>query len=356
MYTGGIDHRKNIEGLIRAFTKLPTSLRKAHQLAVVCSTSPENRHILQHLATQQGLSKDELVLTGFVPENDLVNLYNLCALFVFPSWHEGFGLPVLEAMRCGAPVIGANTSSLPEVIGWDEALFDPRSDEEIAKTIEHALSDATFRSEIIRHGKKQSTKFSWDKSAHRAIAAMERLLTKHQTIPAIKEVSKRRPRLAYISPLPPEKTGIADYSAELLPALSSFYEIKVIAPQAEISSPWIMANSPIRSVQWFIENSGQFDRILYHFGNSPFHKHMFELIETIPGVVVLHDFFLSGITSHIDWIGMAPGYWTKELLKSHGYKALSDRFHAKDNEDIIWKYPCNLSVIQASLALLLTPV
>ncbi|HUX29977.1 MAG TPA: glycosyltransferase [Thiobacillus sp.] len=352
MYTGGIDHRKNIDGLIRAFSRLPASLRKAHQLAIVCSAQPESRHMLEQLAAQQGLSKDELVLTGFVPEDDLVALYNLCALFVFPSWHEGFGLPALESMRCGAPVIGANTSSLPEVIGWNDALFDPHSDESMASAIERALLDATFRADLVRHGKTQSAKFSWNVSAQRAIAAMERLHAERQAMPEINNIVGRRPRLAFVSPLPPEKSGIADYSAELLPELARHYEIDVIIAQDAISDPWVQANCPARSVQWFVENSDRYERVLYHLGNSTFHQHMFALLKAIPGVVVLHDFFLSGIVAHGDVYGFTPGCWSRELYGSHGYAALCDYFHAKDTADVVWKYPCSLSVIQDSLGVI----
>ncbi|MCX7714940.1 MAG: glycosyltransferase family 4 protein, partial [Clostridia bacterium] len=145
MYTGGIDHRKNIEGLIRGYAKLPLAIRCMHQLAIVCSVQPDERQKLEQLTTHVGLTNGEVVLTGFVHEKDLIALYNLCKLFVFPSWHEGFGLPALEAMRCGAPVIGANTSSLPEVIGWDEALFDPHSDEAISTAIMRALINEDYR-------------------------------------------------------------------------------------------------------------------------------------------------------------------------------------------------------------------
>lgn len=351
MYTGGIDHRKNIEGLIRAFAKLPATLRQVHQLAIVCSVQPESRRILEQLAAQQGLGEDKVILTGFVPDDDLVALYNLCALFVFPSWHEGFGLPALEAMRCGAPVIGANTSSLPEVIGWDEALFDPHSDESIAAAIERALTDPSHRQALINHGKAQAQKFSWDESARRAIAAMEQLHAE-QAVMTAKPPLVRRPRLAYVSPLPPERSGIADYSAELLPELAQFYEIDIIVAQDTITDPWISQNCPVRTAQWLTENPNRYDRVLYHFGNSTFHQHMFELLKAVPGVVVLHDFFLSGIAAHMDLHGHSPGYWAQELYKSHGYVALRDRFHSKSIEDVIWKYPCSLSVIQDSLGVI----
>jgi glycosyltransferase involved in cell wall biosynthesis len=121
------------------------------------------------------LTEGELVLTDFVPDDDLVALYNMADLFVFPSKHEGFGLPPLEGMACGAPTLGANTSSLPEVIGWDEALFDPHSPSDMAKKMSQALLDTTFRAQLKAHGIEQVKKFSWDASALKAIAALENL-------------------------------------------------------------------------------------------------------------------------------------------------------------------------------------
>lgn len=352
MYTGGIDHRKNIEGLIRAFSKLPTKLRETHQLAIVCSVQQESKESLEKLAKQQGLTDGNLILTGFVPEDDLIALYNLCSLFVFPSWHEGFGLPALEAMRCGAPVIGANTSSLPEVIGLEDALFDPHSDKEIADKIESALSDHAFRNQLLNNSRIQSEKFSWDKSADLAIKAMEGLSLENPIVKGSSSEQLDLPRLAYVSPLPPERTGIADYSAELLPLLSKYYRIDLVVTQENISNTWAIQNCPVRSVQWFVENADLFDRIIYHFGNSPFHQHMFDLVNQVPGIVVLHDFYLSGIVSSIDLHSDTPDYWAKELYKAHGYSALRDRFQSDNIHDVIWKYPSNLSVIQDSLGVI----
>ncbi|MBU2836587.1 glycosyltransferase [Acidithiobacillus thiooxidans] len=349
MYTGGIDYRKNIEGLIRAYAKLPQQLRRDHQLAIVCSVQPEQKAMLVLLAMEQGLDSGELVLTGFVPEEDLLALYNLCALFVFPSWHEGFGLPVLEAMRCGAPVIGANASSIPEVIGWEEALFDPHSEDEMAAAIQRGLTDENFCDTLIRHSKTHAESFSWDESARRAIEAMERLhlSRKIQKLEAKQNREQQyRPKLAYISPLPSEKSGIADYSAELLPALVDFYEIEVIIDQADVKDHWIKEHCHIRSVNWFEENHHQFDRIMYHFGNSHFHQHMLPLLNSIPGVVVLHDFFLSGIQAYRDVHGAAPHAWAQALYLSHGYHAVKDRYTTVDIADIIWRYPANLPVLQ----------
>jgi len=245
-------------------------------------------------------------------------------------------------------VIGSNTSSIPEVIGREDALFDPRSDKAIAEKMMQVLTDDTFREELERHGLEQAKKFSWDKSATRAIAAFEQFHIKDQRRTPIRQLLDRRLKLAYLSPLPPERSGIGDYSAELLPVLSKYYEIDIIVGQDLVSDSWINANCQIRSVEWFRSHAGSYDRVLYHFGNSHFHQHMFSLLEDIPGVVVLHDFFLSGIVAHMDVTGLTPNAWANELYEAHGYNAVKERFHAIDTADVVYKYPCNLSVLKAA--------
>lgn len=353
MYTGGIDHRKNIEGLIRAYAKMPAAIRQDHQLAIVCSVQDAARKTLETLTAAQGLDKSEVIFTGFVPDDDLLALYNLCTLFVFPSWHEGFGLPALEAMRCGAPVIGANTSSLPEVIGWEGALFDPRSDDAITRSMQRALTDDGYRHALREHGRQQAARFSWSKSAQRAIAAMEQYLQDAAAKPSFADAPASRPKLAYVSPLPPARSGIADYSAELLPELSKYYDIDVVIDQAEpLSAPWTPAYGNVRTTQWLLDNASHYDRVLYHFGNSPFHAHMFELLAAIPGVVVLHDFYLSNILAHQECTGAAPHAWEHALLHSHGHHAIQERHSATDIADVIWRYPANLPVLQQALGVI----
>lgn len=347
MYTGGIDHRKNIEGLVHAFAALPAAVRAGLQLAIVCSVQDHHRAELEHVAQAAGLGKGELVLTGYVPEQDLVQLYNVCTVFVFPSWHEGFGLPALEAMSCGRAVIAAGTSSLPEVIGRPDALFDPHDTASMAGKLQQVLLDDAFRQELEQHGLRQARTFSWDLSAQRAIAAMEQAHAARER-PAAPPAPARRPRLAYVAPLPPERSGIAEYSAELLPELGRHYEIDVVAPQASVSDPWVRANCQVRGLDWFREHAGRYDRVLYHMGNSSFHSHMFSLMEEIPGVVVLHDFFLSGLASHLEMTGAEPGFWTTALYESHGYPAVAQRF-AGNTDAVKFAYPCNVRVLRAAL-------
>ncbi len=174
---GGADERKNLPRLIQAFAAMPAPLRAGHHLVLAGKTPEGNINDLNQQAKMAGLEPGDLLFTGHITDEELIQLYNLCKLFVFPSWHEGFGLPALEAMACGAPVIGANTSSVPEVIGLDAALFDPFDTASITAKMSQALQDDAFRSQLRDHGLQQSKKFSWDESAKRAIMAWESLQT-----------------------------------------------------------------------------------------------------------------------------------------------------------------------------------
>ena len=351
MYTGGIDHRKNIEGLIEAYANLPIVIRSKYQLVIVCSIEDSVCNHVKLFAKNKGLEKDELILTRYVSDQDLLLFYRACRLFVFPSWHEGFALPVLEAMQCGKAVIASNTTSLPEIVGCEDALFNPHDISSITKKIQEVLTNDVFRTKLEYHGLAQSKKFSWDESARRGWSALTSSY-KNLSKAAVVASPKKLPRLAYFSPLPPEASGISDYSAELLPELVRYYEIDVILTQEKVSNPWIQKNCSIRNVAWFKEHAYEFDRILYHMGNSYFHSHMFDLLKEYSGVVILHDFFLSGVVWHRDISGEERHYWPNILMKKHGWKALAARYQSEDTDDVVLKYPCNLEVLQNSLAII----
>jgi glycosyltransferase involved in cell wall biosynthesis len=161
-----------------------------------------------------------------------------------------------------------------------------------------------------------------------------------------------RPKLAYVSPLPPERSGIADHSAELLPELARFYDIDVIVSQSDISTPWVIANCGVRSADWLRQNAHLYDRVLYHFGNSGYHRHMFDLLPHVPGTIVLHDFYLGDIHHYLETHAVSPYAHTRALYKSHGYAALAERFRADRIVDVVGKYPVNLEVIQLARAVI----
>ncbi|HVF38104.1 MAG TPA: glycosyltransferase [Sphingomicrobium sp.] len=354
MYTGGIDHRKNIEGLIRAFGALPAKVRKKHQVAVICSIRSEDGPRLRQIAAEAGLAHDDLILTGFVPEGDLIALYSLCKLFVFPSWHEGFGLPALEAMLCGAPVIAGNRSSLPEVIGDPRALFDPRRDEAISEKMAVALQDEQFRQQLITNGAQRAQLFSWEAIGKRAVSAIKEAIRRRR-----KEATtdtpgrRRRPRLAMVTPMPPAQSGIAYYAATLIRALQEFYEIDVVLSDGvSTDDPFILANCRIIDAGSFRRSCKDYERVVYQFGNSDHHSHMVDLIAECPGVVVLHDFFVSDLSSWREHLGGVYGNWGNDLYESHGIGALLERYREPDLFSIINKYPCSYSVTRHALGVI----
>ena len=172
---GGFDTRKNFKRLMEAYSLLPESLRRNHQLVIVSKLNQGQHQEMTTMAKSLGLGEDELILTGYVSDDDLINLYSLARLFIFPSLHEGFGLPALEAMACGVPVVGSMTTSLPEVIGLKEALFDPESVESIQQTLAQGLTDEAYRQRLIEHAKVHVKKFNWDNTAKTALEALEKL-------------------------------------------------------------------------------------------------------------------------------------------------------------------------------------
>ncbi len=341
LYGGGIDPRKNVEGLIEAFSRLPLDLRRDRQLVIVCSVEPHTRIRLLAQGADLGIPPGNLVLTGFVPDADLIAIYNLCELFVFPSLYEGFGLPVLEAMACGAPVIGSNNSSIPEVIGDPDALFDPSDPDSLALKIAEVLSNPERLQDMARRALRRSSLFTWDAVADRAVAAIEKLHSGgigHQRT----AMGARKLRLAYISPLPPLQTGIASYSRALVPELARYFDVDLITVQDRVADALLLDVFPIRDVSYFEAHYGSYDRVLYNFGNSDFHRYMFDLLAKRPGLVILHDLFLSGIKH---WIGKdEPGCFEQALVEAHGYQALVDNLR-NPGDDAIWKYPCNGDVI-----------
>lgn len=350
MYTGGMDHRKNIDVLIEAFAATGR-FAKTHHLAIVCAVSSEEAARLHALARRKGLADDALVLTGFVSDEDLLALYNLCELFVFPSWHEGFGLPVLEAMSVGAPVIASNTSSLPEVVGLDGELFDPRDKQSIADAIVRVLSDDALRNRLASNGLARSREFSWERTAAETWKGIEMAVgVRRIAASSIEQTPIRsdKPRLAYLSPLPPQQSGIADFTAELLPELMAHYDIELIVDNSDRPTSLDGLVIPVRDVTWFLANLKYFDRVLFHFGNSEFHSHMFDVLDKVGGTVALHDFYLGNLHHWLQDTAQIPCIWQRALYEGYGYHALKMLGDTDDRSVTAFKFPCNWSVVAAA--------
>jgi glycosyltransferase involved in cell wall biosynthesis len=176
LYVGGDDPRKNLEGTIRAYALLPESLRRAHQLVIVCRLPLLRRAQLIAYARRLGIRLSDLVLTGFVPDRELEALYRRCELFVFPSLYEGAGLPVLEAMSCGAPVAASSTSSIPEILGDLEATFDPADPADIARCLAEVLESPDRIDSLRERSRERVRVFTWERVAERTLEGYKRAL------------------------------------------------------------------------------------------------------------------------------------------------------------------------------------
>lgn len=175
-----------------------------------------------------------------------------------------------------------------------------------------------------------------------AIAEIERTATGARP----SDASPKRPRLAYVSPLPPQRSGIADYSAELLPELAKYYDVELIVDTQRLTRPALATTFPVRDPGHLITHSDDYDRVLYHFGNSEFHEYMFELLELVPGTVVLHDFFLGDAQWHLEFFCGRRNGLARALYASHGYQAVADRTQLQDLSTVVGRYPCSFEVIR----------
>lgn len=160
-----------------------------------------------------------------------------------------------------------------------------------------------------------------------------------------------RPSLAFVSPMPPVKSGIADYSAELLPLLAKYYDITVITEARGQADSFTVAGVAARTLEWFTLNGDRFERILYHIGNSPHHAHVFPVIKRHPGVVMLHDVFLSDLLNYLASSAGCPEELPRAVYREQGFTPLS-RMGDEGVKYLLSNCPCSLHVIALAAGVL----
>lgn len=179
LYVGNIEPRKNLPLLLQAFDQLKSHADIPHQLVIL------GQRAWLHGAvdnTWQGLkSKAAIRFTGYVPADDLPALYSGAEVFVYPSLYEGFGLPILEAMACGTPVITSSTSSMPEVAGDAAELVDPHSVDALSNALLHLLKDGRRRHELVQKGLRRAAEFTWDRTSRLTLELL-RAVTGHLSL------------------------------------------------------------------------------------------------------------------------------------------------------------------------------
>jgi len=352
LYVSGIEFRKNLEKSLLAFSKIEETIREALSFVIVCNINDYDKKRLTDLSKKYGIEKN-VVFTGFVSDEEINILYNCCDVFVFPSLMEGLGIPLLEAMSCGSPVIGSNTSSMKEIIGNEKFMFDPENEDEIASLISKMLREPPFREDSIKNSLLQTENFSWEKSAKLALSSLENMSEFHTAYKI------KKPKIAFFCPLPPKKSGISFYCASLLPLLSRFWDIDLFIDEGYFcNDPFIVTNFDIYSYLEFENqnNTKNYDSIIYQIGNSDNHIYMFDMLQKHPGIVVLHDVYLSGI---MYWMTARFGKldeFVKEIEYSHGDEGLKLVSKAKKNliswDKVINKLQINKRVLDAATSII----
>jgi glycosyltransferase involved in cell wall biosynthesis len=171
LYVGTLEPRKNIVGLVKAFNLLNKNLQTKYKLVIAGEKGWLYDEIFQTVANLK--LGDKVIFTGFIPDCDLPAIYQGAKIFVLPSFYEGFGLPILEAMASGCPTISSNTSSMPEVVGDAGILINPSYPEEITQAIKKLLSDQTLYNQLKNKGEIQAQKFSWQKCGQETLRVYE---------------------------------------------------------------------------------------------------------------------------------------------------------------------------------------
>jgi glycosyltransferase involved in cell wall biosynthesis len=176
LFVGSVEKRKNLGRLLRAYAQLA---ERGEQRSLVVVGASRGR-----LANASGLRRilndhdleHKVIFTGYVPEADLPALYNGADLFVFPSLYEGFGLPPLEAMACGTPVVTSNASSLPEVVGDAAITVDPYDVDALTSAMRRVLADPCLRDELRQKGLARASEFTWERTARQTLAVYRQVL------------------------------------------------------------------------------------------------------------------------------------------------------------------------------------
>ena len=276
-----------------------------------------------------------LVLSGLLPES------------VEPLRARFFGLLPQENIRVWhAP--SDNLGKFAKSVGRGQTVdiirnaFISSLRPDFFSTVEHLMDQTNSNRQIL------SAQSAWSVVATEFIQSMEG--SRNRRINA-QSGGLRRLKIAVISPMPPQQSGISDHTAELIPHLAKYYDVEIIVPDSFYFDKNFPDHADYKISSWFLKNTSSYDRVLYHFGNSPFHQHMFDLLEQVPGVVVLHDFFLSNLILDQESRLSDRHSLKNQLYQSHGYPALHYAY-SRNPQDTVWTYPCSIGVAQTSLGVI----
>jgi glycosyltransferase involved in cell wall biosynthesis len=365
-------HSKNVEALLRAYALLPAGFRREAPLLLCCQLDQGTTDRLGRMTAGLGIAGD-VIVTGMVSDDELAALYGRATVVVHPSRYEGFGLPVVEAMRCGTPVITTTASSLPEVAAGAARLVDPDDIRGMADAIAAVCADTDLRADMSGRGLAAAAapRFGPEQLAAATLGAYERAAAGPVAAPAgpVAAVARpgavvgagRRLRVALWTPVPPQQSGIADYSAELVDELAASCDVELFVDGGFTPDLALAQRHPVHHHSAFERRHRRepFDVTVYQMGNSHFHWYMYDAVRAHPGVVVLHDMAWSQVLyMHRRQRGDLAGF-VAELAAAEGPAAASDfagmdRFTPPVTErarlELLDRHPMLGALIETSLA------
>lgn len=288
VYTGGFDYRKNMYGAVKAFAQARKAMPDLDMIfSVVGKYSQENREKMERYLEELGV-QDSVRLTGFLPDEELARLYREADVFFFPSFYEGFGLPLLEAMLGGAYILSADNSSLPEVCDGHAMLCDAQDTEDMAGHLCEAVRESLRESMESKRARQVYAKgFTWEKTARKTLAIIEG---------AGEQESFPRRKVALVAPWPKQQTGIANYVYQTVPYLSRYFDIDLFVDNSMDRDCELLPFEYGKryTIDQLERRHDCYDEIIYHIGNSVrYHTGTYRLFERIGGIAEIHDFDLS---------------------------------------------------------------
>jgi glycosyltransferase involved in cell wall biosynthesis len=347
LYVGGFDPRKNMDNALRAyaaFAALPG--QNNVRFKVVCAYDQASRDRYVALAETLGVA-NRLDLLGYVNDDELAFLFRGASVFFFPSLYEGFGLPVLDALACGLPVVASNTSSIPEIAGDHVVYCDPSNVTDMARALEMAWQqrdpNSPRRSAAVAHARS----FRWQQAARQYVDIFNAAADANHGTRGLRP--SRKPRIAYLSPWPPQKSGVADYSYHLMPELLARMEVTLFAENHQDCLP--IPGLEIRSLDDYPASASEFDNAIYHLGNGLTHVKIYEHAWRFPGVVVLHDFNIHPFFHH-GFLGHPREALYEVALKEYGDEgdAAWANFQNTGSRPEVWQFPMSHPIARRSRA------
>lgn len=322
----GFHHTKNLKRTIQSFARLPKYVRDAFRFVILCPLSPDQRRLVESWLVSWGLTEQVLLLQG-VSQRTLVALYGGASAVLHTTLYEGFGLPALEALACGAPLVASDIPVLHEVADNAALYVDPTDPDAIAAGVLRILEDSQLQNQLRAEGFRRARLFTWEAAARALLHSYQIALSmpmlkdaKRPSIMVNASANGRRLCIAFWSPLNPKQTGISDYSESLISALQKYADVDCYVEGYQPSNRPLADVVPIYDARAYSQVAARrhYDINLYQIGNNALHVYIYQQAMQIPGIVTLHDVVLYYLIYHaLVRSGCTKAFWD-EVAYSEG--------------------------------------